>query len=551
MHGPFLCAGTKRSIRIAVRYENADSEKCSHPTADVSDIRFCYTDRRASDYARLRHVEGVTHMSDVDGEYAYATVSELSTALDAGRVSAVELAEAAIDRIERLDTSINAVPVRDFDRVLAAARAADAARSRGERGPLLGVPATVKESFNMAGLPTTFGFPRFKDFVPESDALAVSRLRSAGAVLLGKTNVPVALGDFQSYNSIYGTTNNPWDFERTPGGSSGGSAAALAAGFGSVSLGSDIAGSLRVPGHFCGVYAHKPSYGLVPTRGHLAPPAPPLNYVRDLSVIGPMARSASDLMLLLDLLAEPDDRDLGLAHALALRPARHDDLAGHRVLVIDTHPLVATSDEVRQAVDRIARTLESAGAKVRRESPLLPDLVNAARIYMRLVMATVAGAYPDELYREMESAAAELDPDDRSLAAERARGCVLTYRDWVAADAERARLREEWRLLFEEFDVVVCPPAPTVAFRHDHSADQWARRLSVDGADVDYADQAVWPGIATALGLPATVIPNGRTAEGLPVGVQLIGPLYEDRTPIRLAELLEQTLGGFRAPNIG
>jgi amidase len=490
-------------------------------------------------------------LSAIEGDYAYATVPELSSALDAGKVSAVALAEAAINRIERLDTSINAVPVRDFDRALAAARAADAARSRGERGPLLGVPATVKESFNVAGLPTTFGFSRFEDFVPESDALAVTRLRAAGAVLLGKTNVPVALGDFQSYNSIYGTTNNPWDLERTPGGSSGGSAAALAAGFGSVSLGSDIAGSLRVPGHFCGVYAHKPSYGLVPTRGHLAPPAAPLNYFRDLSVIGPMARSANDLMLLLDLLAEPDDRDLGLAHALALRPARHDDLASYRVLVIDTHPLVATSDEVRQSVDRIARTLKSAGAKVRRESPLLPDLVNAARVYMRLVMATVAGAFPDELYHEMQSAAARFDPGDRSLAAERARGCVLTYRAWVAADAARARLREQWRMLFGEFDVVVCPPAPTVAFRHDHSADQWARHLSVDGADVDYSDQAVWPGMATAPGLPATVIPNGTTAQGLPVGVQLIGPLYEDRTPIRLAELLERTLGGFRAPNIG
>jgi amidase len=370
-------------------------------------------------------------------------------------------------------------------------------------------------------------------------------------VLLGKTNIAVALGDVQSYNPVYGTTNNPWDLERTPGGSSGGSAAALAAGFGCVSLGSDIAGSLRLPAHFCGVYAHKPSFGLLPTRGHVAPPAAPLDYFRDLAVIGPMARSAGDLMLLLDVLAEPDGTDRGTTRASATAPPRHDDLSSYRALVLDTHPAIVTSDHVGKAVDRVARALESAGAMVRRASSLLPDLLDAAGIYMRLLMATIAAAYPDELYSQALSAASELDTKDRTLSAERARGSVISYRDWVATDAARARLREQWRMLFEDFDVVICPPAPTVAFPHDQSPKQWARSLWVDGIRVDYADQTVWSGMATAPGLPATVIPAGTTAEGLPVGVQLIGPLYEDRTPIRVAELLEEIIGGFMAPHFG
>jgi amidase len=481
-------------------------------------------------------------------DYTYATATELIAAMDARAVSAVELATATIERIERHDGAINAVPVRDFDRALSAARDADAARARGEGGPLLGVPMTVKESFNVAGLPTTWGIPPFKDFVAAEDAVAVARLKAAGAVIVGKTNVPVALGDLQTYNPLYGTTNNPWDLERTPGGSSGGSAAALAAGFGAVSIGSDIGGSIRIPAHFSGVYGHKSSFGLLPTRGHTAPPAPPLAYARDLAVIGPMARDASDLALLLDLLADPDETGLGIAHRLALRPARHADLAAHRILVVDTHPLIATSAEVRTAIDRLASDLAAAGARVARHSALLPDQIEAARLYMRLFLASVATAYPPDLYEQAVTTARRIDPDDDSLAAERARGAVLSHRDWAAADALRTRHRAAWGALFTEFDIVVCPAAPTTAFGHDQSADQWTRTIPIDGVDHDYADQLVWAGIATAPGLPATVAPIARSGDGLPIGVQLIGPIFEDRTPIRFAALLAREFGGFTPP---
>jgi amidase len=483
-------------------------------------------------------------------DLSYATAIELTAALDAREVSAVELVAATIARIEHLDGAINALPVRDFDRALIAARHADRARAQGERRPLLGVPITIKESFNVAGLPTTWGIPPFACFIAQSDAVAVARLRAAGAVILGKTNVPVALGDLQTYNPIYGTTNNPWDPGRTPGGSSGGSAAALAAGFGAVSLGSDIAGSLRIPAHFCGVYAHKSSFGLLPSRGHTAPPAPPLAYERDLTVIGPMARSAGDLMLMLELLAIPDDTAIGIAHTLALRPARHESLASYRILVVDDDPHIATSSEVREAIDRVASMLATTGASVHRHSDLLPNQGEAARLYMRLLLASIAATYPPDAYERATQATGRVSSDDRSLAAERARGAILSYREWVAADTARVRLRAQWAALFEEFDVVICPAAPTTAFGHDHSPDQWTRTIRVDGVQFDYADQLVWAGIATTPGLPATVVPIGQAKDGLPIGVQLIGPLFEDRTPIRFAELLEREIGGFEAPRL-
>ncbi|HEY0530030.1 MAG TPA: amidase [Actinoplanes sp.] len=496
-------------------------------------------------------------------DYTYSTASELVAAMDAGSVSAVELTTAAIDRIERLDGDLNALCVRDFDRALETAREADAARAGGERRPLLGVPVTVKESFNVAGLPTTWGVRAFKDFVAAEDAVAVARLRTAGAVMLGKTNVSVGLGDFQSYNPNYGTTNNPWDLGRTPGGSSGGSAAALAAGFGALSIGSDIGGSLRIPAHFTGVYAHKSSAGLLPLRGHTFPQVPPLAYDRDLGVIGPMARSAADLALLVGLLCGPDETTQGIAYRTALRPPRHDDLAAFRVLVLDSHPLVPVASEIRAAIDDLAARLEAAGVTVRRHSPdragrpdqahrrdqpHLPDQAEVARTYMRLLQASIAASYPPEVYAAAAAAAARLDPADTSLAAERARGVVLTYRDWIAADTVRARHRAEWRELFARFDIVLAPVFSTPAFPHDQSPHQWAREISIDGRSYDYSDQLVWAANATAAGLPSTAVPVTLSADGLPIGVQLIGPLLEDYTPIRFAELIEREFGGFVAP---
>jgi amidase len=483
--------------------------------------------------------------------WSFRTAEELVAALRAGEVTSVELTGEAIARIERDDKAINAICVPDFDRARAAARRADEARARGEDRPLLGVPVTVKESYNVAGLPTTWGMPRYRDFVPAEDAVPVARLRAAGAVVLGKTNVPLGLQDLQSFNEIYGTTNNPWDHGRTPGGSSGGSAAALAAGFGALSIGSDIGGSLRTPAHFCGVYAHKPTQGLIASRGMTPPATAALPIDLDLAVVGPMARTARDLTLLLDVMAGPDPLTLGVAHDLRLPPARGERLGDFRVLVLDEHPLLPTGAAVRAAVNRVADALAGGGARVERHSPLLPDLTEAATIYAQLLFSGAGARYPAEAYEELRDRAAALSVDDRSLAAARLRAMTLSHRDRVEADYGRELHRHGWRELFAEFDAVLCPVTPTPAFPHDHDPDLLGRRIDIDGAAYPFLDQLVWAGLATMPGLPATAVPAGRTGAGLPVGVQLIGPMFEDRTPLRLAELLEPEIGGFRPPEQG
>jgi amidase len=481
-------------------------------------------------------------------QWSFRTATDLSAALAAKKVSAVELTQDAIGRIERHDGKINAICVRDFSRALDAARAADASLARGEKRPLLGIPMTVKESYNVAGLPTTWGHSQHKEFKPAEDALPISRVKDAGGVILGKTNVPVGLGDWQSYNEIYGTTNNPFDLTRTPGGSSGGSSAALAAGYGALSLGSDIGGSLRVPAFHCGVYAHKPTFALVASRGHTPPPLPAIPADRDLAVIGPMARCAADLSLLLDVIAGPDPLDAGVGYRLALPGPRHQELKSFRVLVIEGDPLLPANKEIREAIATLAGNLARAGVSVSRESPLWPDFGQSSRLYMRMLTSFLAASFAPETIAEAERSVANLSPDDKSLAAERMRGVVLSHRAWLFDDGGRGRLRAQWRQLFKQFDAVICPIMPTPAYQHDHSPDQEARRINVDGKDYVYVDQLAWPGVATLPGLPATAIPLGLSRDGLPLGVQIVGPWLEDRTPLKLAELIEREFGGFVPP---
>ena len=481
-------------------------------------------------------------------DWTYATAGEMSEALAFKKISSLELTEEVIARIEAVDPKVNAICVRDFGPARKAAMEADMRLARGERGPLLGVPMTIKESFNMAGTPTTWGDPGAKDFVAKDDALAVQRVKASGAVIVGKTNVPIVLGDWQSYNEVYGVTKNPHDLGRSPGGSSGGSSAALAAGFGALSLGSDIGGSLRAPAHFCGVYAHKPTHNLCPPRGHTPPGFPPLPGSVDLSVIGPMARCADDLEPLLHSIAGPDPLDDGVAYRLALPSPRHDDIAGFRALVIDRHPLVDTEACVSEALETLAEGLSGAGAKVSRQSEALPDLSLVSRVYNRLLLATFASRWPEEAHAKLRAGAAALSPDDDSPRAERLRGAALSFRDWFAENAKRNGVRARWRALFGEFDAVICPVTPTPAFPHDHSPDQEARILKINGKDTPYMSNVIWAGLATLPGLPATALPIGVSPEGLPIGAQIIGPWLEDRTPIHLARLIEREFGGFRAP---
>jgi amidase len=479
---------------------------------------------------------------------AYQSTAELVALLHARQVSAVELLDRSIARIEAHDPTLNAVVVRDFERARAAAREADQALARGDRRPLLGVPMTVKEANNVAGLPTTWGIPGTKQLLVSEDAVAVARLKAAGAVVLGKTNVPLLLADWQTYNAIYGVTNNPWDLGRTPGGSSGGAAAALAAGYVSLEFGSDLAGSLRVPAHYCGVFAHKPTHGLVPSRG-VAPPGTPSLSVAvpvDLVVVGPMARTAGDLERALDVVAGPDEAEAA-GYKCVVAPPRHRDLENFRVFVLDHHPLLPTAGVVRPALGNIAERLGKLGCKIGRTSPLLPDLGLMSRIYAELLMAFVGADLPREQSNRLQAAASALSPDDMSPAAARLRGSVMSHANWIRTDRMRAGIAHQWRQFFRDWDVLLCPVMPTPAFEHDHS-DINTRRLAIDGKQTAYSDQALWSGVATLTGLPSTTMPVGCSQEGLPIGMQIVGPYLEDRTTIAFAALTEREFGGFRAP---
>lgn len=481
----------------------------------------------------------------------FASAREQAQALAEGRVSAVDLLEHSLARIARFDEALNAVVAHDHEAARAAAREADAALAQGDRRPLLGVPVTVKESFDVAGLVTSVGNPAFATNRAEGDSLAVAALREAGAVIVGKTNVPLGLADLQSYNEVYGLTRNPWDLERTPGGSSGGSSAALAAGYVALELGSDIGGSIRIPAHFAGVYGHKPSYGLVPLRGAGAPPG--RFSARDLSVAGPLARSAGDLELALDLLLNRDPLT-SKAWRVTLPEARHTRLADFRVLVIDTWPGTERSLSERLVTERVVERLRTQGARISRPADLheglLPDLARAHPLYRTLLGSSLAEPpVPGEAARQRLAA---LAADDDSADAAWLRAPTLAHRDWLKADEKRHALRHQWERFFESFDVVVTPVAPTAAFRHNREEPKDARTYPVayeDGIrEVRFLDFFYWAGLPVLPGLPATSFPLGLDDDGLPVSAQAVGPWLEDRTPIAFARLLEDAYGGFLVP---
>jgi amidase len=449
-------------------------------------------------------------------DYATASAGSLAKAVAARQASAVELCDEAIAAIEAKDGPINAVVVRDFDRARDAAKAADAALSKGENRPLLGVPMTVKDSHHVAGLPTTWGLAPFKDWKASVDSTGVARLKAAGAVILGKTNIPPNLGDWQAANPVYGRTNNPYDLSRSPGGSSGGGAAALAAGMVPLEFGSDIGGSIRVPAHFCGVFGHKPTFDLIPQTGHAPPGIEGPGAGVQFGVIGPLARTAADLQLALNVLAGPE-RDLARGYALNLPPPRGETLGDYRVLVLDSHPLAAVDDEVLAPLHALADRLEGLGAEVSRASPLVPDLAAAQGTYLAMLGAIMARGRPGA------------DPPLDTFA-------YMNGLDTIAG------ARVAWAQLFEEFDVVLAPPFGAAAFPHDES--EWATRtLTINDQPTPYGAQIAWSGVATFPGLPVTCAPIGKTKGGLPVGVQIIGPSYEDRTTIAFAGLLEREFG--------
>jgi amidase len=400
---------------------------------------------------------------------------------------------------------------------------------------------TVKESFNLTGRPTTWGYPAYAGNVATSDAVVVERLRAAGAVIFGKTNVPTSLADFQSYNDVYGTTNNPWDPSRGAGGSSGGSAAALAAGLTGLEYGSDIGGSIRNPAAYNGVYGHKPTYGIVPKRGQTLSDL--LVSEGPISVVGPLARSADDLALALRVTAGPDLED---GYRLALPPPPRS-LSGLRVAVwLDQPDVAPVDDAVAEPIEAAARALEKAGAILDFRARPAIAVGELHDTYLQLLLATMSARDPG--FDRIAERAAALGPDDHSDYAKNLRFSTARHRDVAIAAETRDLHRWVWRAFFQDHDVLLAPITATPPFAHDHSLPLPARTMTVNATEVPYFGQLFWAGLAISAHLPATAAPVGRTVDGLPVGMQIIGDAYRDRATIWVAAQLAKQIGGFTPP---
>ncbi|WP_428486351.1 amidase [Rhodopila sp.] len=456
-------------------------------------------------------------------------------------LGALELLDHYIARVEAHDSRINAVVVRDFDRARARARALDSQADKS--APLFGVPTTVKESFDVQGLPTTRGHMAMKDKPVGMSSIAIRRLEAAGAVIFGKTNVPVDLSDWQSYNPVYGTSSNPWNAAHTPGGSSGGSAAALAAGLTGFEIGSDIGGSIRVPAHFCGVFGHKPTFGLLPNFGD---PAISSAAGTDISVIGPLGRSAADLAVALEVMAGPDPDETALT--LNLPAPRFTGLKDLRVAVWADQPGQATDAETAAMLLGLADGLERQGVTVSRTARPEFDPTEAYHLYLRLLDAGWSGRMTDAVVEAKRKRLDVLPDSDTSADAIMLRMLEVTHRAWLGLNEQRFKWRRTSTAFFQEWDVLLCPAFGTAALPHRQDGEPWQRRITVEGQDIAYNDLLFWPGLTGGYHLPGTVAPMGVTRAGLPLGVQITGPLYGDRTTIAAAALLEKAWMGFKPP---
>jgi amidase len=472
----------------------------------------------------------------------FAPAWRLAEMTTRGEISCVELLDFYLERSRQHNPRLNAIILQDPERARARARALDAG-GRQNAGPLFGVPMTVKESFDYTGHPTTWGFKFREGHSATQDATAVTRLEAAGAVVFGKTNVPVALADWQSFNPIYGSTNNPWNLGCTPGGSSGGSAAACASGLTGLEIGSDIGGSIRVPAHFCGLFGHKSTWGLCSARGHsiYESGAPP-----DISVIGPLARSARDLEIALRAIAGGEPAES--LPRTELPPPRVTDVRQLRVAVWSHQAGQPTSAETVAAVENVGRYLENAGATVSFTARPEFDPVEAFHLYLVLLDAALSARMPDSALAQRRAVKEMIPADVMTADAVMVRAVDMTHRDWLRANDQRFRIRRAWGRFFKDYDVLLCPVISTPAFPHNQHGESWERRLDVDGVDMPFNDQLFWPGITCGYHLPATVAPVGLSQAGLPIGVQIVGGLYDDLTTIAVAGMLEEGFRGFVAP---
>lgn len=480
-----------------------------------------------------------------ESDLVFATAVDVASKIKRQEVSSEEVLRLYWDRVDRYNPEINAIVWQIRDQALEQAKKADhqIRQDDSDLGPLHGVPMTVKESYDVVGTPTTWGIPMLKQNFPQQDALAIKRLKDAGAIIYGKTNVPFALADFQSYNDLYGCTNNPWDLARSPGGSSGGTAASLAMGFTGLDAGSDIGGSIRNPAHFCGVFGHKPTWNLIPPRGH-APPG--ILASADLSVVGPLARSAHDLKTALEVMMGPDEiQSRGLRVEL---PHLTKEVHELRVAVWEDDGVAPVDVKVVKKVRNVANTLESLGAHVDMEARPDIEVDELLRTYQCLLNATLHCRIPVEEFREIVTAMADMDEFDDSPESKVQFSPIARYRDWVQFNEARTKIRWVWHEFFSKYDVLLAPIMATSAYPHDHGPFG-ERTITVNGEPQFYFKQLFWAGLAINAYLPSTVLPTGLCeVDELPIGVQLIGPEYGDMITIDVAHILEKEGYSFIPP---
>ena len=476
----------------------------------------------------------------------FESAHEILEKIKQGEVSSLEVLESFLAQVEKVNPKINAIVALDIERAKEKAKEADNKISlKSKLGPLHGLPMTIKDAFEVEGIVSTGGNPAWKDNIPKRNAEAVQRLVDAGAIIFGKTNVPFLSSDLQSFNKIYGTTNNPWDLERTPGGSSGGSAAALAAGMTPLELGSDIGGSIRVPAHFCGLYGHKPSYNIISEVGHMPPPPGSILTGNGLSVAGPLARSPEDLEIALDVLVSAQEQD-SQAWKVKLPKARTKKIKELKIAVWPDEPYAEADNEITNLIKDTAKDLKHAGAKV--ETVDLPiSFEEIDKIYSLLLNPLMLAGSPKETFETLAKLNESLDPNDVSELAKVARGSVLKHADWVLVNAMRQNMRQKWREFFNKFDVILCPTCITPAFKHNHNPVH-ERKLTINGKDDEYLRATLWAGPAVSAGLPSTNVPIGMSSNNLPISMQITGPYLEDKTCLEVAKVVRNIRGGFKIP---
>ncbi len=474
----------------------------------------------------------------------FRSAKELASLVRRKKVGCLELLDLYLARVEEHNPALNAVVAMDVEGARKRARSADRALARDKLwGPLHGVPMTIKESFDVAGMPTTWGLPAYADNIASKNSVAVDRMEAAGVVVFGKTNVPAWLADWQSYNPVYGTTNNPWDLSKVPGGSSGGSAAALAAGLTGIEAGSDIGASIRNPAHYCGVYGHKPTMDICPPRGQALPGRLSGS---DIAVIGPMARSADDLELALTAMAGPDEIEAG-AWQLRLPPNRRKTLREFRVAVLLDDPNGEVDMEIQDRLQELADLLAKKKVKVSNAQPEI-DTADSHRTYIHLLRMATCGRQTDEEFARNAAIAAGLPAGDESYYARMMRANTGSHRDWLAFNERRRHMQWAWHEFFKTYDILLCPAASSTAFAHNHQGERYDQTIIVNNKPVSVIDQMFWAGYSGVVHLPSTIAPAGLGVGGLPMGVQIVGPYGADRSTIAFAKMLAKEWHAFEAP---